>query len=135
MQLPNLTISGQTYKPAISLKDTVYFLKEHFQNEAFSLSELVSDLEDYKAIQTVIKLDNETNTYTLTFSGHKDEFSLIQGRLLILDMITNEGIYYTLKGIIKDLKESGASYWSSGLDWFLGKEPETVFDKNKKEKE
>ena len=61
------------------------------------------------AIQTVVKLDNETNTYTLTFSGHKDEFSLIQGRLLILDMITSEGIYYTLKW-------SGASYWSSGLD-------------------
>jgi hypothetical protein len=129
MQLPKITISGQTYTTAISLKDTVQFLKENFQNEAFSISELVSDLEDYQAIQTVIKLDNSNNTYCLTFSGSKDEFSLINGRLLTLDMITNEGIYYTLKGIIKDLKGSGISYWSSGLDWFLGKEPETVFDK------
>mgnify|MGYP006946829073 CR=1 FL=1 len=126
MQLPILTISGQTYKPAISLKDTVDFLKEHFQNEAFSLSELVSDLEG-QAIQTVVKLDNETNTYALTFSGHKDEFSLIQGRLLTLDMITNEGIYYTLKGIIKDLKESGASYWPNGREWFHNMEPQLVY--------
>lgn len=127
MQLPTLTISGKTYKPAISLKDTVNFLKDNFQNEAFSLSELVSDLEDYQAIQTIIKLDNSNGTYCLTFSGGKDEFSLIQGRLLTLDMITNEGIYYTLKGIIQDLKEPGLSYWFSGLDWFQGKEPETVF--------
>lgn len=127
--LPNITISGRIYTPAISLKDTVQFLKDNFQNESFSLSELVSDLEDYQAIQTVIKLDNSNGTYCLTFSGGKDEFSLIQGRLLMLDMITNEGIYYTLKGIIQDLKELGISYWSSGLDWFLGKEPETVFNK------
>ena len=127
MKLPKITINGKTYKPAISLKETVKFLKDNFQNEAFSLSELVSDLEDYQAIQTVIKLDNENNTYCLSFSGNKDEFSVLQGRLFTLDMITNEGIYYTLKGIIQDLKESGLSYWKTGLDWFQGKEPETVY--------
>lgn len=126
MQLPNITISGQKYTPAISLKYTVQFLKDNFQNEAFSISDIVSDLEGL-AIQTVIKLDNSNGTYCLTFSGDKDEFSLIQGRLLMLDMITNEGIYYTLKGIIKDLKESGASYWPNGLSWFHNEEPETVF--------
>lgn len=125
MTLPNITISGQTYKPAISLKDTVQFLKENFQNEAFSLSELVSDLEG-QAIQTVIKLDNENKTYCLSFSGNKDEFSVLQGRLLMLDMITNEGIYYTLKGIIQDLKESGVSYWPSGYAWF-NEGPTTVY--------
>lgn len=126
LALPTITINGRTYKPALDATETAEYLLENFDGEAFSLSELVSDLEG-QAIQTVVKLDNETNTYALTFSGHKDEFSLIQGRLLTLDMITNEGIYYTLKGIIKDLKESGTSYWSSGLDWFQGKEPETVF--------
>lgn len=127
-QLPNLTISGRTYTPAISLEETAKFLLENFDNEAFDLSELVSDLEG-QAVQTVFKFDENEKTYALSFSGHKDDFSLIMGPILTKEMIKAGFIALSANALNDRLKFEGVEFWNSGLDWFQGKEQTTVFDK------
>lgn len=122
--LPNLTINGRTYTPELSLEETTKFLLENFDDESFQLSELVPDLEG-QAVQTVFKFDE--NGYVLTFSGNKDEFSLIMGPILTLDMIKAGFIALSANALNDRLQNEGVQYWPNGREWFHGMEPKIVF--------
>lgn len=124
--LPNLTINGRIYTPATSVTNMVKFLLKHFDDESFSSSELVSDLVT-PTVTTVFKFNDENNTYILSFSGHKDEFSLISGPVLSRDMIKEGVILLVVNERNERLQNEGVQYWKTGLDWFQGKEPETVY--------
>ena len=124
--LPNIVVNGRIYTPAISLEETTKFLLENFENEAFPLSELVSDLEG-KAIQTVFKFDENEKIYTLSFSGNKDEFSVISGPILTKEMIKAGFIALSANALNERLQNEGVQFWKTGFDWFQGKEPETVY--------
>ena len=126
LALPNVKLSGQTYKPAINATKIAKFLLENFDNEAFDLSELVSDLEG-KAVQTVFKFNENEKTYTLSFSGNKDEFSLISGPILTKEMIKEGFILLSINALNDRLKFEGVEFWKNGLAWFNNEEPETVF--------
>lgn len=126
LALPTITISGRTYKPATSATNMVKFLLKHFDDEAFSSSELVSDLVT-PTVTTVFKFNDENNTYILSFSGHKDEFGLISGPVISRDMIKETIILLDVNALNDRLQNEGVQYWKTGLAWFQGKEPTTVF--------
>ena len=125
-QLPNIIVNGRTYKPAIDATETAQYLLKNFDDESFQLSELVPDLEG-QAVQTVFKFDE--NGYVLTFSGHKDEFSLIMGPILTLDIIKEGFIALSANALNDRLQNEGVQYWLSGREWFHSMEPQLVFDK------
>ena len=125
-QLPNITISGRIYAPALYLEDNIKYLQENFDLESFPLSEIVPDLQG-QAIQTCYKLDKENETYSITFFD-KDEFPCLAGYLYERDEIDNLLVStYELK---QRLKDTGVTYWSSGYAWFRGIEPKTMYDQN-----
>lgn len=126
LALPTITISGRTYTPAIDATETAEYLLENFENEAFSSSELVSDLEE-KAVNTVYKLDDENGTYALTFAGSRDEFPTLEGPLLSKDMIKAGVISFSVEILELKLKTQGALLWKDGYSEFRNDEPETVF--------
>ena len=125
-QLPPIQLSGQTYKPTINVTKTAKFLLENFDNEAFDLSELVSDLEG-QAVQTVFKFDENEKTYTLSFSGDKDEFSLIMGPIMTKAMIKENFVLLATQALNDRLKFEGVEFWETGHAWFHGMESTTVY--------
>lgn len=128
-QLPNIIVNGRTYKPALDATETAEYLLENFDDEAFSSSELVSDLEE-KAVNIVYKLDDENGTYALTFSGSRDEFPTLEGPLLSKDMIKAGVISFSVEILELKLKTQGALLWKDGYSEFRNDEPETVYSNN-----
>lgn len=126
LALPPITLNGRTYKPAINATKTAKFLLENFDNEAFDLSELVSDLEG-QAVQTVFKFNENEKTYVLSFSGHKDEFSLIMGPIMAKAMIKENFVLLATQALNDRLKFEGVEFWKTGNAWFHGMESTTVY--------
>ena len=121
-----LTINGRTYTPATTTENILEYLLANFENEAFQSSELVSDLRQEKAVSLVFKLDNGNNTYTLDFSGGRDEFPIIEGPILSLEMLKLGVLKFSVEILQLHLKTDGANYWPSGYAWF-NEGPTTVF--------
>lgn len=123
--LPNITISGRTYTPATTFENMTAYILGWFDEESYSSSTLVSDLSE-NFVSLVFKLDNEKQTYCLTFSGDKDEFAVIEGPILSKDMIKS-GVLVNAVESLQDSLENGVELWLSGHAWFYGMESELVF--------
>lgn len=126
LALPTITIIGRTYKPALDATETAEYLLENFDDEAFSSSELISDLEE-KAVNTVYKLDDENGTYALTFSGSRDEFPTLEGPILSKDMVKAGVLINAVETLQDNLEQEGVDYWNNGREWFYDMEPQLIY--------
>ena len=124
--LPNLTISGRIYTPATTFKNMAEYILEWFDDEAFSSSSLVSDLHE-NFVSLVFKLDNEKQTYCLTFSGDKDEYSVIEGPFLSKEMIKENVLINAVESLQESLEREGVDYWPNGREWFHDMEPQLAY--------
>lgn len=125
-QLPTLTISGRTYTPATTFENMTEYILEWFDDESYSSSSLVSDLHE-NFVSLVFKLDKEKQTYCLTFSGDKDEYSVIEGPFLSKEMIKENVLINAVESLQESLEREGVQYWPNGREWFHGMEPKLVF--------
>lgn len=127
-QLPNLTISGRTYTPATTFDNMTAYILDWFDEESYSSSSLVSDLTE-NFVSLVFKLDNNKGIYSITFSGDKDEFAVIEGPILSKDMIKSGVLVNAVESLQDSLQNEGIDYWPNGREWFHDMEPQLVFDK------
>lgn len=126
MQLPNITINGRTYTPATTFENMANYILEWFDEESYCSSRLVSDLSE-NFVSLVFKLDNEKQTYCLTFSGDKDEYGVIEGPILSRDMVKAGVLKHHAELLQEHLNAYGVEYWSNGREWFHGMESTTVY--------
>lgn len=127
-QLPTLTIIGRTYTPVTTAETMASYILEWFDDESYEPSTLVSDLSE-SFVSLVFKLDNEKQTYCLTFSGDKDEFAVIEGPILSKDMVKAGVLINAVETLQDNLERTGVDYWPNGREWFHNMEPQLVFDK------
>lgn len=124
-QLPAITISGRTYTPATTFDNMTAYILDWFDEESYSSSTLVSDLTE-NFVSLVFKLDNNKGTYSITFSGDKDEFAVIEGPILSKDMVKS-GVLVNAVESLQDSLENGLDYWPNGREWFHDMEPQLVY--------
>ncbi|MBF1543700.1 MAG: hypothetical protein HXO06_00720 [Prevotella salivae] len=125
-QLPNLTISGRTYTPATTFENMSEYILEWFDEESYCASSLVNDLHE-NFVSLVFKLDNNKGTYSITFSGNKDEFAVIEGPILSRDMVKSGVLINAVETLQDNLEREGVDYWPNGREWFHGMEPQLVY--------
>ena len=125
-QLPNLTISGRTYTPATTVKNMANYILDWFEDESFSSSSLVPDLHE-NLVSLVFKLDNNKGTYSITFSGDKDEYSVIEGPFLSKDMVKSGVLINAVETLQDNLERTGVDYWNNGREWFYDMEPQLIY--------
>nr|DAR48182.1 MAG TPA: hypothetical protein [Caudoviricetes sp.] len=125
-QLPPITISGRTYTPATTFENMTAYILEWFDDEAFSSSSLVPDLHE-NLVSLVFKLDNNKGTYSITFSGDKDEYAIIEGPFLSKDMIKSGVLINAVENLQDNLEREGVEYWPNGREWFHDMESQLVF--------
>ena len=121
-----LTISGRTYTPATTFENMSNYILKWFEDESYEPSTLVSDLSE-SFVSLVFKLDNEKQTYCLTFSGDKDEYSVIEGPILSKDMIKSDVLKHHAELLQEYLNTYGVELWETGHAWFHGMESTTVY--------
>lgn len=125
-QLPKIKISGRTYTPATTFENMVNYILEGFDEESFCSSSLVPDLHE-NLVSLVFKLDNNKKTYCLSFSGDKDEYSVIEGPFLSKDMIKEGVLVNAVETLQNCLEIEGVDYWPNGREWFHDMEPQLVY--------
>lgn len=125
-QLPTLTIRGRTYTPATTFDNMTAYILDWFDEESYSSSTLVSDLNE-NFVSLVFKLDNEKGTYVITFSGDKDEFAVIEGPILSKDMVKSGVLKHHAELLQEHLNNYGVDYWPNGREWYHGMEPQLVY--------
>ena len=101
------------------------YILDWFDEESYSSLTLVSDLSE-SFVSLVFKLDNEKQTYCLTFSGDKDEFAVIEGPILSKDMV-KESVLKNSVELLQDALKDGIDYWPNGREWFHDMEPQLVY--------
>ena len=125
-QLPALTISGRTYTPVTTFENMTAYILEWFDDEAFSSSSLVPDLHE-NLVSLVFKLDNNKGTYSITFSGDKDEYAVIEGPILSKDMVKAGVLINAVESLQDNLERTGVDYWNNGREWFYDMEPQLIY--------
>ena len=124
--LPKIKLSGRTYTPATTFENMTAYILEWFDEESFCSSSLVPDLHE-NLVSLVFKLDNEKQTYCLTFSGDKDEYGVIEGPFLSKDMIKESVFINAVETLQDNLEREGVNYWPNGREWFHDMEPQLVY--------
>lgn len=125
-QLPTIAINGRTYTPATTFENMTNYILEWFDDEAFSSSSLVPDLHE-NLVSLVFKLDNNKGTYSITFSGDKDEFAVIEGPILSKDMVKAGVLINVVETLQDNLEQEGVDYWNNGREWFHDMEPQLIY--------
>ena len=124
--LPNLVVNGRTYTPATTFDNMTAYILDWFDEESYPSSTLVSDLTE-NLVSLVFKLDNNKSTYSITFSGDKDEYAVIEGPILSRDMVKAGVLVNAIETLQDNLEREGVDYWNNGREWFHDMEPQLIY--------
>ena len=124
--MKTIKLNGRTYTPATTFDNMTAYILDWFDEESYSSSTLVSDLNE-NFVSLVFKLDNVKDTYVITFSGDKDEFAVIEGPILSKDMVKSGVLVNAVESLQDSLERNGVDYWDNGREWFHDMEPKLIY--------
>lgn len=94
-QLPTLTLSGQTYKPALDAQENLEFLLETLEDES----------KNQPYLELSLYFNDSDNTYALGYTGERVEFNMTSVYPCKLDIDENDII--NIVNHVKNKLEAG----------------------------